>query len=98
MNDHLEQPYILFYLLDLLWLERCLMYLGMCGSVVIDVQCFRINRLAKMSRKLQGEFEEYDASMGEPRGLLSGGADIFSTSRPLAQPTSFFFHIAYMSR
>jgi hypothetical protein len=49
---HLEQLYILFYPLDLLWLQRCLMYLGMCDSVVIDVQCFRINRLAKMSRNL----------------------------------------------
>ena len=43
---HLGQRCILFWcpFNQLLRLQRCLMYLRMCSSVVIDVQCFGINR------------------------------------------------------
>ena len=49
---HLEQLYIVFYpwKLALLWLQRCLVYLRMFSSVVIDIQCARINREVKLFR------------------------------------------------
>ena len=63
--SHLEQLYIL------LWLQRCLMYLGMCDSVMIDVQCFRINRLAKMSRNLwQFELKSVLHIIPDEEGML----------------------------